>query len=167
MKFSFKQLRPQRLGPNEQGFSLIETLVVIAIMAIAAGMTVPNLLSHRPAWELNRAANDIYSNLQWTRLTAIREGRNCRLTVDSANNQYTIELLNSDGSTNLLRSIPISTTYPNSGISISISGTLNQITYWPRGTHPPPNRIITISNSESGYNIRSRAAGVVLKERAS
>ena len=57
-------------------------MVVIAIVAIAAGMTVPNMLSYRPAWELNRAANDLYSNLQWARLVAIREITNCGIVMD-------------------------------------------------------------------------------------
>ena len=91
MILSFKQWRQKRLGPSEHGFSLIETLVVISIVAIAAGMTVPNLLSYRPKYELNRAANDLYSNLQWARLVAIRESTSCGIVVDPTSAECAVE----------------------------------------------------------------------------
>ncbi len=61
------------------GFTLIELMVVIAIILILAGITVPNLIAWLPKYRLNRAANDIQSMIQNARLRAIKE--NTRVVI--------------------------------------------------------------------------------------
>lgn len=172
MKFSFKQLRPQRLGPNEQGFSLIETLVVIAIMAIAAGMTVPNLLSYRPAYELNRAANDLYSNLQWARLVAIRESTNCGIVINPASTECEVEdgepepnyciVCDSHGNSPL---IPVNMAEKYAYAPVTVSG--SAITFDARGISN--NNSITVTNVTNGvtksFDIVTSTVGRVRKVR--
>jgi len=116
---------------NQQGLTLIEILVVAAIIAIAAGMSVPNLLSYRSKYQFNRAVNDIYSNLQWARLTAIRESTPCRVIFDEVNDSYSIILNPNSKVSSRLRSIALSEY--NSAINLTPGG-VDRITYNPRGT---------------------------------
>lgn len=127
--------------PKEQGFSLIETLVVITIVAIAAGMAVPNLLSYQPKYQFNRAVNDIYSNLQWARLTAIRENASCRVVFDETNHSYSIILNPNSLDPPQLRSTTLSEY--NREIHLSPSG-VDRITYNPRGTGSSGTIVVSI-----------------------
>lgn len=61
------------------GFTLIELMVVIAIIIILAGITVPNIILWLPKYRLNNAANDIQSMIQNARLRAIKE--NARVVI--------------------------------------------------------------------------------------
>jgi prepilin-type N-terminal cleavage/methylation domain-containing protein len=61
------------------GFTLIELMVVIAIILILAGITVPNIIAWLPKYRLNQAANDIQSMIQNARLRAIKE--NARIVI--------------------------------------------------------------------------------------
>jgi len=54
-------------------------MVVLAIILILAGVTVPNLIGWLPKYRLNKAANDIQSMIQNARLRAIKE--NARVVV--------------------------------------------------------------------------------------
>lgn len=128
-----KYRRQKRLWLNAQGFSLIETVVVIAIVAIAAGMTVPNMLSHRPKYAFNRAVNDVYSNLQWARMTAIRENTSCRVEFDETNDSFSV-IKNPGSGQVVLRTIDLTDEdeyHPDVGLAAS---GVDSITYNSRGT---------------------------------
>ncbi len=130
--------------PNEQGFSLIETLVVIAIVVIAAGMTVPNLLSYQPKYQFNRAVNDIYSSLQWARLIAIRENSSCRVVFDEGDHSYSISLNPNSSDPPQLRSTTLSEYHRE--ITLSPNG-VDRITYNPRGTGSAGTIVVSIPYS--------------------
>ena len=64
---------------NQQGFSLIELLIVVAVIGILAGIAIPNLLASR------RAANEAST------LSALRTIHSCEVTYFSTvgNGEYT------------------------------------------------------------------------------
>jgi prepilin-type N-terminal cleavage/methylation domain-containing protein len=64
---------------KHSGFTLIELMVVIAIILVLAGITVPNFIGWLPKYRLNSAANDIQSLIQNARLRAIKE--NARVVI--------------------------------------------------------------------------------------
>lgn len=61
------------------GFTVIELMVVIAIILVLAGIAVPNFIGWLPKYRLNKAANDIKSMIQNARLRAIKE--NARVVI--------------------------------------------------------------------------------------
>lgn len=61
----------------ENGFSLVELIIVIAIIGIAAAIAIPGFINWLPNYRLKAAVQDIYSNIQLAKLTAVQRNRNC------------------------------------------------------------------------------------------
>ncbi len=75
---------------NERGVTLIEILVVIGILAIIAGFSYPNFKEWLPSYRLKRAARNLFSDMQNTRINAIRSQSNWAIVFDTSNNRYII-----------------------------------------------------------------------------
>jgi prepilin-type N-terminal cleavage/methylation domain-containing protein len=58
---------------REQGFSLLELMVIIGILSILAGIAVPGIARWYPNYRLMGAARDLYSNLQLAKSGAIKD----------------------------------------------------------------------------------------------
>ena len=72
------------------GFTLVELMIVIAVAAIIVMFAVPGVLGWMPNYRLKGAANDLYSNLQWAKLNAVKENKEWAVVFDTANGQYHI-----------------------------------------------------------------------------
>jgi prepilin-type N-terminal cleavage/methylation domain-containing protein len=72
---------------NNKGFTLIEMVIVVAIMAIIAGFSVP----HVYGWVSNRrftsAVDELYVVFQKARIRAIRENADVIVRLDLANEE--------------------------------------------------------------------------------
>ena len=79
---------------KRSGFTLIELAVVIVILAILAGVGVPNFLSWLPKYRLKIAARDLYSNLQLAKMSAIKANKDCRVSYYTNPDRYKVDLLN-------------------------------------------------------------------------
>jgi type IV fimbrial biogenesis protein FimT len=59
---------------DQRGFSIIELLVTIAVMAVLLGVGVPSFRSMIEGNRLSSASNDLLSGLQFARSEAIKRG---------------------------------------------------------------------------------------------
>ena len=67
---------------HHAGFSLIEVLVVVAIIGITGAITVPPMLSWLANQGVQAASRELYGNMRKAQSTAVKENRNCAITFN-------------------------------------------------------------------------------------
>ena len=70
---------------DESGFSLIELVVVIAMVAIISAIAIPNMIGWRGERQLRGAVNNLLGNLQLARMQAIREAETVSILFAAGN----------------------------------------------------------------------------------
>jgi len=76
---------------DRSGFTIIELLVGMVILAIVAGFAIPVFAKWLPNYHLKSAARDMFSSMQLAKLEAVKRNSTCAVTVGS--NSYEIALL--------------------------------------------------------------------------
>jgi prepilin-type N-terminal cleavage/methylation domain-containing protein len=67
---------------NDKGFSLIELMVVIGIVAILGAIGIPSMVSWLQNKGLQSAARDLYSNMRKAQSIAVKNNRNCAISFN-------------------------------------------------------------------------------------
>lgn len=80
---------------KQKGFSILELIVVVAIVAVVTGIFIPVYFSMKPTIRVNGAARQIQGDFMWARMRAVSENNNYVITFGSAgpdlsNNTYYI-----------------------------------------------------------------------------
>ncbi len=79
-----------RKREKEAGFTLMELLVVVSIIAISTSIAVPTFLSWAPKFRLNSAADELEKNLMLARVSAISQNCNIIVNFFESQRKYTI-----------------------------------------------------------------------------
>ena len=103
------------------GFSLVELLVAIAIMALLAAIALPNWQKLLPNYALNNSARQIQSELHNIKMRAVAENIGFQLAYVQGASQYTVQR-----DSKVVQTKPIA-----AGTSITKAGA---ISFSPRGT---------------------------------
>ena len=64
------------------GFTLVELMIFIAIVAILSAVAIPNIIGWLSNYRLRSAVNDLLSNMQLAKVTAIKTNSNCTVTFN-------------------------------------------------------------------------------------
>lgn len=80
--------RRKRNGRSPGGFTLIELMVVIAIIGIVASITIPWLLN--PERRVKKVARELIGDMQQTRINAVKQNQNWRIDFHPDSNSYDV-----------------------------------------------------------------------------
>jgi prepilin-type N-terminal cleavage/methylation domain-containing protein len=81
----------KRDGHAQKGFTLVEILITIVLIAIVAAIAVPSFFGYSLNTNLKAAARNIQADFLDLKERAIAESTAYRITFDQSGNSYTIE----------------------------------------------------------------------------
>jgi general secretion pathway protein H len=88
-------LIPSALAPRPstlpRGFTLLELLIVLAIMVLVVSVALPLLSAAFPGVQLKAAARQTAAGLRMAREEAIRTGHSAAFTLDVADHTFTVQ----------------------------------------------------------------------------
>lgn len=136
-----------------KGFSLIEVLVVVAIISILAGMSGTALMKWLPEANLKRAARTIVSMCQDARVEAIKRNQQINFSCSNATNTCVVSFTNGTA----LRQFDLSII----GSGVRLSDSLNT-SFTSRGRALTAGTIPIINNAASTLSVTVRASGSIV-----
>lgn len=148
-----------RVAKGKSGFTIIELLVALVILGALASIAIPAFSVWLPRYRLKGAARDVFSNMQLAKLEAIKQNANCSVTMDTGNNQYTVQCL---PKTVLLSEYGDGVTFQGPDAGDSTTAT---ITFSSRGLCNIGTVYLTNSKNSAYYKVQtSTSGGISLKK---
>lgn len=134
----------------KRGFSLIEVIIIIAIIGVLVSIAAPNFLEYMPRSRLNGAARTLAGNIMTARMEAVKLNQSVYLQY-ADNHQYKIVK-----SADILKSVDLHTDYHD----VTITEDFGKIIFNSRGTADGPHTI-SLTNPSGSKSIDVTITGRV------
>jgi len=74
---------------KQNGFTIVELLIIIALIGIVTAIAIPNFMQWLPNYRLRAATQDLLSNFQKAKLAAVKGNVNVAVCFKNDNSGYT------------------------------------------------------------------------------
>ena len=81
-------MKYRNIKTSEEGFTLTELMIVIAILGLIAVLAVPNIKGFLQTWKLNGETQELATTLRTARSAAVRRNAEVIFTFDMNTNSY-------------------------------------------------------------------------------
>ncbi|WP_323847372.1 GspH/FimT family pseudopilin [Microbulbifer magnicolonia] len=151
---------------KESGFTLVELMIAIAILAIVTALAAPSFTSSIKRNQRTSCTNQLVGTLQLARSEAVRLSRAITVTAPTGIENGITVYRDVDGDGVASADETIQVTRRCNGTAVSVSQGNIEYTYTPAGwTSPADELVIQVCDAdetgESGRNIRVLVSGVV------
>ncbi|MBW2302209.1 MAG: GspH/FimT family pseudopilin [Deltaproteobacteria bacterium] len=79
-----------RFFKKQEGFTLLELIMTMVILAILATIAIPTFSVWLPEYRLKKAARDLYSNIQLAKMQAVRTNRDHTVSFNTGAGLYQV-----------------------------------------------------------------------------
>ncbi|MFP3928878.1 MAG: prepilin-type N-terminal cleavage/methylation domain-containing protein [Desulfobacteraceae bacterium] len=144
-----------------QGFTLTELMVIAAIVAVLALIAIPGFSMWLPGYKLKSAAQDLYSNIQATKLRAIKESTTSEINFYTAPDRYEYSFSTSS------RTVPLE----DYGYGVNFDGPSGEtfdapdLSFDPRGFSTGGCAYLSNAEHSAFYRVRVLTTGAVRLEK--
>ncbi len=140
----------------KKGFTLTEILIVIGIIVILAGISIPVFRTYQPTLQLSGAVRDLITDIRYVQQMAVTEQINHGIFLYLDDNQYQIIKYKE------LEEVLFSKNLPETVSFYEIEGLIdNQIIFNPYGAIKESGNITLINTKQESKTIDIRPSGFV------
>ncbi|HSH68561.1 MAG TPA: GspH/FimT family protein [Deferrisomatales bacterium] len=105
------------------GFTLVEAMIVIAIIAIMLAVSAPSLLAGLPGLRVNGAARQVLSDLRLARTLAVEKGAVAVVTFSGTSTYALTQDQDGDGTAETIKTVVLGDDYSNIQFGTNVGGT--------------------------------------------
>lgn len=148
---------------NQRGFSIIEIVIVMVVIAILAGISIPAYVGMKPVIRLSGATRQLMEDLMWARMQAINQNNEFRIIYDSNQRYSILDDDNNNGAINAGESLITKDIRDQYDDVIYSSSNTNDLIFYPRG-NAANLTTITLSNKSGIKTVSIAITGRVKKQ---
>ncbi len=139
---------------HEQGFSLLELLVVIVIVGVMSAIAIPAFSDWREKQAVRNITQTLLAQLKQARVLAVSENRSVRISFSP---KFYVFDANTTGSCNTCRNEQVNFSQFSDNLSVSVASKKNPIFFSSRGT--AKNTTVTLSAGKNSKKIKVNLIG--------
>jgi type IV fimbrial biogenesis protein FimT len=157
------------------GFTMIEMIVTLAIIAIVFSFATPSFFVWLPNYRLGSAARDVFSSMQQARMSAVKANGTYVINFDTTNQKYTVlddgggtlkDVNLSDYGSNIQfgNGAALNTVIGDTNFDDNVTYSTNQATFTSRGLADDGYVYLT-NEKNTAYVIGSQTSGVIIMRK--